>query len=143
MNKALLLLILVAGSDLSVAQATAEETILALERAWNQAVKERDGKAADSLLGDELVHIEYDGTMMDKKHYMASMNTTPLHAEQVIDESMKVQVYGKSAVVVGIYLEKGLKRGKPYVHRERFVDTWLNRGSAWVCVSSQSTLITH
>jgi hypothetical protein len=46
-------------------------------------------------------------------------------------------------VVVGVYREKGTRHGKRYLHRERFVDTWLNREGAWVCVASQSTLITH
>jgi ketosteroid isomerase-like protein len=144
MNRAgFLLLIFFVASEWSVAQATPEEKVLALERAWNQAVKQKDGQAAASLLGDELVYIEYDGTVMDKKRYVAAMHSTSLHAEQVTNESMKVQVHGKSAIVVGVYLEKGTTRGKSYLHRERFVDTWVNRGSAWVCVSSQSTLITH
>jgi hypothetical protein len=80
---------------------------------------------------------------MDKGHYMASVRSSALHAEQITNESMKVQVHGASAVVAGVYRERGTKHGKPCLHRERFVDTWLYRGGAWVCVASQSTLITR
>jgi ketosteroid isomerase-like protein len=55
---------------------------------------------------------------------------------------MSVQVYGNSAVVVGIFRIKGMEKGKPYVHRERFIDTWIKRDSGWQCVSSAATLIT-
>lgn len=131
------------GSSWASAQDEAQARILALETAWNHAVQQRDGNAVEPLLGNELIYIDYDGTVMDKPHYMASVKSSALHAEQVTNESMKVQVYGASAVVVGVYRERGTKHGKPYLHRERFVDTWLNRGGAWVCVASQSTLITR
>jgi ketosteroid isomerase-like protein len=124
------------------AQDSAQSKILALERSWNQAVQQRDGRAVEPLLGNELIYIDYDGTVMDKGRYMASVKSSTLHAQQVTSESMKVRVYGASAVVVGVYRERGTKHGKAYLHRERFVDTWLNRGGAWVCVASQSTLIT-
>ena len=52
-----------------------------------------------------------------------------------------MQVYGNAAVVVGIFRIKGTEKGKPYVHRERFTDTWIKYDQTWKCVASQSTLI--
>ena len=54
---------------------------------------------------------------------------------------MTAHVYGDSAIVTGIYREKGVAKGKPYLRRGRFTDTWVYQNSAWVCVASQSTLI--
>ena len=51
--------------------------------------------------------------------------------------------YAGSAVVTGVYREKGMNHGKPYPRRGRFTDTWVYRDNAWVCVASQSTLILH
>jgi hypothetical protein len=56
---------------------------------------------------------------------------------------MTAHIYGDSAVVTGIYREKGMNKGKPYLRRGRFTDTWVNQNGTWVCVASQSTLITH
>jgi ketosteroid isomerase-like protein len=53
-----------------------------------------------------------------------------------------VQVQGDAAVVVGIFRIKGVAKGKPYVHRERFVDTWVKINGAWQCLATTSTLIT-
>jgi hypothetical protein len=64
-----------------------------------------------------------------------------LHPEQIVNESMTAYMYGGSAVVTGIYREKGVRNGKPYSRRGRFTDTWVNQSGTWVCASSQSTLI--
>jgi len=138
-----LVLAMAGGSLHGEAQDTPQRRLIALEIAWNQAVQLRDGAAVEPLLGNELIYIDYDGTVMNKGQYMTSVRSSALHADQVTNESMKVQVYGVSAIVVGVYRERGTRHGKSYLHRERFVDTWLNRGGAWVCVASQSTLITH
>ena len=53
-----------------------------------------------------------------------------------------VQVYGDVAVVVGVFRIKGTEKGKPYVHRERFVDTWIKLKGTWQCVATTNTLIT-
>jgi hypothetical protein len=53
---------------------------------------------------------------------------------------MTVQLYGNAAVVTGIYRESGTNKGKPYVIRSRYTDTWIRR-AVWQCVASHSTLI--
>jgi len=117
--------------------------ILALENAWNRAEQNKDAKALDGLLAGTLVYIDYDGTLMDKAKFMASVNAPSLHPEQIVNESMTAYMYGDSAVVTGIYREKGVRNGKPYSRRGRFTDTWVNQSGTWVCASSQSTLISH
>jgi ketosteroid isomerase-like protein len=117
--------------------------ILALENAWNQAEQNKDTKALDGLLASTLVYIDYDGSLMDKAKFMASVKAPSLHPEQIVNESMTAYMYGDSAVVTGIYREKGMRNGKPYSRRGRFTDTWVNQGGTWVCASSQSTLISY
>jgi ketosteroid isomerase-like protein len=122
----------------------AEQTrILALENAWNLAEEHKDVKALDGLLANTMVYIDYDGTFMDKAQFIASVKAPLLHPEQIVNESMTAHVYGDSAVVTGIYREKGVNKGKSYLRRGRFTDTWVNQNGTWVCVASQSTLITH
>jgi ketosteroid isomerase-like protein len=125
-------------------QYDAEQTrILALENAWNQAEEHKDVKALDALLDPTLVYIDYDGSIMDKAQFLASARVPSLHPEQIVNESMTAHVYGGSAVVTGVYREKGEKNGKPYLRRGRFTDTWVFQQGNWVCVASQSTLISH
>lgn len=125
-------------------QVDAEQTkILALENAWNQAEEHKDVKALDSLLDPTLVYIDYDGSMMTKAQFMASVQVPELHPQQIVNETMAAHVYGNSAVVTGVYREKGMLNGKAYLRRGRFTDTWVYQNGIWTCVASQSTLILH
>lgn len=118
-----------------------EARILALELAWNQAVQAKDAKALEMLMARDLVYVETDGTLMNRDEYLTSVADRSVHAQQILCESMTVRFYGPIAMVSGVYRETGTKSGKPYSHRERFVDTWILRGGNWLCIASQSTLI--
>jgi len=138
----LLLLTAPGSAAQTAAQPDAEQTkILALENAWNRAEEHKDAKALEALLDSSLVYIDYDGSLMDKAQFIASVKEPALHPEQIVNESMTAHVYGGSAVVTGVYREKGVNHGKPYLRRGRFTHTWVYRDNAWLCVASQSTLI--
>ncbi len=142
------LLIVISGfaSAFAVAQDRAglspdQSRILALETAWNRAEEQKDAKALDGLLDNTLLYIDYDGTLMNKAQFLASVKAPSLHPEQIVNESMTAQMYGSTAIVSGVYREKGTAGGKPYLRRGRFIDTWINQDGTWRCVTSQSTLI--
>jgi hypothetical protein len=142
----LLALVLLWPSSASTAQnltqPDAEQSkILALENAWNRAEEKKDTKALESLLDANLVYIDYDGSLLNKAQFIASVKDPAWHPDQIVNESMTVEVYKNSAVVTGIYREKGVENGKAYLHRGRFTDTWVYRDNLWVCVASQLTLI--
>lgn len=120
-----------------------QSKILALENAWNQAEEHKDIKALDTLLDSTLAYVDYDGSIMNKAQFIESIKAPSLHPEQIVNESMMAHVYGDSAVVTGLYREKGEKNGKSYLRRGRFTDTWVYHDGMWVCVASQSTLIMH
>ena len=47
--------------------------ILTLETAWNRAEEQKDAKALDGLLDSTLLYIDYDGTLMNKAQFLASV----------------------------------------------------------------------
>jgi ketosteroid isomerase-like protein len=130
-----LILALAAGDAQTAGVRDAQPSrIVALENAWNQAVQQKDVKAIEPLMSEELVSIDDDDTVMNKEQYLASLSTPGLHFEHIVSESMQVRLYGQSAVVIGVYREQGTKTGKRVFARERFVDTWINQNDAWICV---------
>jgi ketosteroid isomerase-like protein len=137
-----LLLVSARLSAQSTAKPDAEQArILTLENAWNQAIQQKDARALQMLLSQELVYVDYDGSLMDKAEYLASVQLPSLHPTHIVSEAMTGHLYGAVAVVRGVYREIGVKNGKPYAVRMRFTDTWIRRGESWVCVASHSTLI--
>ena len=61
-------------------QANAEQSrILSLENAWNEAVQQKNTAAIQTLLDSGLVYVDYDGKLMDKAEYLASVKSESLH----------------------------------------------------------------
>jgi ketosteroid isomerase-like protein len=120
-----------------------ESLILTLEKAWNVAEETKDVRALDQLLSETLVYTDYDGSFMNKAQFLASVKSAGLDSDQITNESVSVKVYGGTAIVTGIYHEKGTLKGKAISRRGRFSDSWVKENGTWMCVASQSTLISR
>jgi hypothetical protein len=81
MKKFAMLVVVLAFSLVGNAQTSSGEQtkIIALENAWNLAEQRKDVKALDELLGSGLVYIDYDGSVMSKAEFLASVNKPSLH----------------------------------------------------------------
>jgi hypothetical protein len=89
--------------------------ILALEKAWNHALEQgsRHAPGQHHGLGRQR-----------RQHFFPKRVSRPIYQPaQAVTEQTAVQVCGDAAVVVGIFRVKGAEKGKPFVLRERFVDT--------------------
>ena len=71
------------------------------------------------LLADTMVAMESDGTFSTKKEYLAG-----------------IKADGDTAVTVGVFRIKGVEKGKPYIHRERTINTWTKINGSWKCVAA-------
>jgi len=120
-----------------------QSKIIALEKAWNQAYKGGDIRALDALLDDQIVLINDDGTVQTKADFLAGVKPSKSQEQQVAPESMSVRVFRNTAIATGVFRAKGVEAGKPYVRRERFVDTWIYTDGKWVCVASDATPVLH
>jgi hypothetical protein len=58
-----------------------------------------------------------------------------------VTEQSKVDVYGDSAVVYGVFRAQSVQKGKTVTRRERFLDTWVDSKHTWRCVASVAVLI--
>jgi ketosteroid isomerase-like protein len=125
----------------------AKSKVVALEQLWNQAYKSGDTKALDSILDEGIVLVNDDGSVQTKSEFLASVKaSTPqpnAQQQQVAPESLNVHVYGPVAIATGVMRVKGVEGGKSYTRRERFVDTWINKGGNWVCIGTDATPVLH
>src|SRR5260370_32583310 len=143
--KGCVLFLVCSGALIAAAQdgadAGAVPKVLALEHAWNQAEERKDTKAMDALFDNALVYVDYDGTFRTKAEFLARVKSSASQPQQEITESMTAHMFGSTVVVTGVYVAKGVEKGKPYVRRGRFVDTWAFKDGSWLCVASQATPI--
>jgi ketosteroid isomerase-like protein len=113
--------------------------IVALENLWNQAAEAKDVVALDRILDDAFVYVDPDGRLLTKTEVLADVKAS--HGLRFALESMVVHLHGEIAVVTGIYKVEGVERGKPFVRRDRFVDTWRYKNGYWVSIASLATPI--
>jgi ketosteroid isomerase-like protein len=111
--------------------------IIAMEHLWSQAYVNKDARALERILDDAFVNIDSDGNLQTKSDLLAEVKTST--TVQFLTESMVVHLHGDTAIVTGVFLVKGVDRGKPYAQRERFLDTWFCRRGQWVSTSGLVT----
>ena len=121
-----------------------EGRIIALESAWDQAEQNKDAAALANLLADNIVYVDYDGSLSTKQQFLADVKSADITGEQIKNEGVTVHLYGNNvAVSTGIYRDKGMEKGKAFSRRGRFINVWMNQNGKWQCIASQSTLIAH
>ena len=121
-----------------------ESKIIAIEKAWNQAYKFRDKKALGEILHASIVLVNVDGSSESKSAFLASVDSAkPSEQQQADPESISVHVFDNVAIATGIFREKGVAKGKAYVRRSRFVDTWISHEGSWLCVAASATPMQH
>ncbi len=108
-----------------------------MEHVWNQACQFKDLKALDRVLDDAFVFVDADGRLLTKPEVLADVKASG--AMQLISGQLVVHVHGDTAVITGTYQMSGVERGKPFVRRGRFVDTWLYKNGMWVSIASLAT----
>ena len=118
-----------------------EERIVALENIWNQAQLNHDASALGSMLHPDFVFTDFDGTVMAKPQFLASIRDMSNTVTSEVSDDMKVHRFGDTAVVTGATHEKGKQKGKAYEHYGRFTDTWIKHDSEWICVASHLGLL--
>ncbi|HEX6907268.1 MAG TPA: nuclear transport factor 2 family protein [Terriglobales bacterium] len=118
-----------------------ESKILALENVWNLAIVHKDARALDQLLAANFAGTDFDSTFMNKAEFIRSISDKDYHPQQMMNETVDVHLHSNSAVVTGVYREKGLNKGKPYDFRARFTDTWVFEGGEWRCAASHASLL--
>lgn len=136
------LLIGLSLSSLAAQQADPRESkLLVLERMWNEAQVHRDSSALDALVSSRFVNTEWDGEMSDKRGFLADIKD-PLFKPSLANISdVKMNFFGDTAVITGVYHTQGTYKGKTYDHTGRFTDTWVFDLGKWQCVASHTSLI--
>src|SRR4051794_38180261 len=139
------LCLLVVWTSLSLAQtshkpsAADKSMLIALENAWNQAQLHHDSKALEALVADSFVSTDSDGGFQNKAQFLADNRDRSYAPSVMANSDETVILYGTTAIVAGIYHAKGSLSGKPFDHRGRFTDTWVNLDGTWKCVASHTS----
>jgi ketosteroid isomerase-like protein len=115
--------------------------LIALEHMWNDAQVTRDERALEGMIADKFVDTEWDGDISERGKFLADIKDPKFKPTLVTIQDLKVNLYGTTGIVTGVYHTKGSYNGNPYDHVGRFTDTWILEDGKWQCIASHTSLI--
>jgi hypothetical protein len=118
-----------------------ESKLLVLEHLWNEAQVNRDSASLEALVSSRFVNTEWDGELSNKQRFLADIKDPLFKPTALSIQDVKMNFFGDTAVVTGIYHTQGSYQGKPYDHVGRFTDTWVQDLGKWQCVASHTSLL--
>jgi ketosteroid isomerase-like protein len=116
-----------------------EKTISDLEYKWAEAQKLGHADVVAPMLADAFINTDADGETYGKSHLLSNLKGGTWELNAI--SSVKVTVYGSTAIATGSWAGKGIDGdGTPIDRHERWTDTWIKMASGhWQCVASQQT----
>jgi len=118
-----------------------ESKLLVLERLWNEAQVNRDAAALDALVSSRFTNTEWDGEVSDKHKFLADIKDPRFKPTLATIQDVRMNFFGDTAVVTGVYHTQGTYQSKAYDHIGRFTDTWVQDLGKWQCVASHTSLL--
>jgi ketosteroid isomerase-like protein len=126
------------NSDTPATGATAdgveEQALYQLERDWGAASITKDTAVVDKFLAKEFVS-NRNGRTLSKTQYLADMKANPAKIESAANSEMTAMVFGDTAVVHGLYIEKSTTNGKDTSLQGRYTEVYAKRDGRWQCMT--------
>jgi len=101
---------------------------------WDEAYVKGATATLNQLLADEF---EFVGGQK-KADYLASFKSRNFVAESAVSTDIKVQVYGDTAVLIGIDTITVKRKDETLITKWLYMDVWIKRGGRWQCVKTYS-----
>jgi len=133
--------LLLAALPLAPVGALAQETpdaaeIRSLELKIADWYKNRQIQTFAALLDADFVITFEDGSTYGKTGYLSYSASSSTVIESVEISEMKVRMHGDTAVVTGVYHEKGIDSRQTYDYHDRFTDVWMKKAGKWRLVAA-------
>jgi ketosteroid isomerase-like protein len=129
------------STEISAQAGSVEQTLLQLERDWEQANAKNDMAALDRILAPEFVGTDSDGRLTTRAEVFARRKSGAVTFTAFTQDDYKVNVVGDTAIVTGRSTIKGTRDGKSWTGQERWTDVFVRRNGRWQAVASHSSRI--
>jgi len=110
--------------------------IRALELKVADWYKNRQVQTFAILLDDDFVITFEDGSTYSKTGYLSYTASSSTMVESVELSDLKIRMHGDTAIVIGVYHEKGVDSRQAYDYHDRFTDVWMKKGGKWRLVAA-------
>jgi ketosteroid isomerase-like protein len=122
---------------------SAEQELIKLEKEWADAYMKRDLAFLDRIEAASVVMTDTEGNVFTKALDLEEVKSGVYTLKSWVNDEMKVDIYGDTAVVSGRNTSKSIWKGTEFSGSSRFTDTWVKIAGRWQCVASHSSKITQ
>jgi ketosteroid isomerase-like protein len=116
--------------------------IRALELKMLDCYKHRQVEVFAAVLDEDFVITFEDGSTYSKTGYLSYSASSSTHIEVAEISEMRVRMHGDTAIVTGIYHEKGIDSQRTYDYHDRFTDVWMKESGKWRLVAAHYSVPT-
>jgi len=117
-----------------------QKAVAALDRQYQEAVKNNDAATMDRLLADTFVVVLGSGKVYSKADLLKIARSGRIQYEHQEDTDQTVRVWGDTAVITARIWLKGTDGGNPFDLTAWFSDTYARTPSGWRYVLGQASL---
>jgi uncharacterized protein (TIGR02246 family) len=140
--KLTLLTSLILAGLATVAFASAESDLKALEQQWSDAYMKGDVASMKAIEADDCMTVEPDGTVITKAQDVKSVEEKKFVVKTSSMSDVKVRMLGDShAMVTGVTKLSGTEEGKDISGEYRFTDVFEKKDGKWQAIASHVTKI--
>ena len=111
-----------------------EEELIAVARAWDQAMVQNDADAIGRYMADDWTIVGSDGRMSDKATFLGLVESGALSHDVMDSEDMRIRIYGDAAVLLARGVSGGSFRGQGFREVERSSNVFVKQDGHWRCV---------
>src|SRR5207248_11023505 len=102
-----------------------EKAVAALDKEYQEAVKNNDVTTMDRILADDFVLVTGLGKTYTKADLLGEARSKHTIYERQEDSARKVRLWGDTAVVTALLWAKGTEDGKAFDYKLWFSDTYV------------------
>src|SRR5947209_9825200 len=121
-SSAVLAVLMIPASPAQAQEESDAAQLRTLELQVTELYKQRKIDRIAPLLDEDFVITFEDGSVYSKTGYMSYNAADSLHITEAETLDLKIRLHGNTAVLTGMYHERGDDKGKPYDYRDRFTD---------------------
>jgi uncharacterized protein (TIGR02246 family) len=135
------LAVLVLGiAILAKTQTGVEQELIKLEKESGDSFITHDPTAFANLTTDDYTGTMPDGTVLTKAQVIEAIKSSEVKITSIVDDELRVRVYGNAAVVTGRLTTKIQVEGVGEItSQERFTDTWIRQDGSWKCAAGHNS----
>lgn len=117
-----------------------EQTVAALDTAYQAAVLKKDMAAMDRLLPANFVLVTGKGKVFGKSELLAEERRADLVFTHQEDTQQTVRIWGDTAVVTALLHVAGTDKGQPFDYSLWFSDVYLRTPQGWRYTFGQASI---